>query len=72
LREVAVRDNWICHLCGGVVPNRESRCRPLDPTIDHLIPLSAGGQHVPENVALAHFICNSRRGARDIDDARAA
>lgn len=61
LREVAVRDGWKCHLCGKAVPDRESRSRPTDPTIDHLIPLSAGGEHVPENVALAHFECNWRR-----------
>lgn len=64
LREVAVRDGWRCHLCGKKVPDRESRSRDLDPTIDHLIPLSDGGEHVPENVALAHFLCNSTRGAR--------
>lgn len=61
LREVAERDGWRCHLCGKKVPDRPSAVNPLDPTIDHLIPLSAGGEHVPENVALAHRRCNSIR-----------
>lgn len=63
LREVAERDGWQCHLCHRPVPDRESKSRPNDPTIDHLIPLSDGGQHVPENVALAHFKCNWQRAA---------
>lgn len=63
LREVADRDGWRCHICHKAVPDRESKSRSLDPTIDHLIPLAAGGEHVPENVALAHFLCNSKRGA---------
>lgn len=61
IRELAERDGWRCHLCGKKVPDREYGARPLDATIDHLIPLSAGGQHVPENVALAHFQCNWQR-----------
>lgn len=61
IRELAERDGWRCHLCCKKVPDREYAARPLDATIDHLIPLSAGGQHVPENVALAHFQCNSQR-----------
>lgn len=63
LREVAERDAWRCHLCGKHVPDRPSRSRPNDPTIDHLIPLSDEGQHTWDNVALAHFQCNWRRGA---------
>lgn len=63
LREVAERDGWQCHLCGKQVPDRPSRSRPTDPTIDHLIPLSDNGQHTWDNVALAHFQCNWQRGA---------
>jgi 5-methylcytosine-specific restriction endonuclease McrA len=33
------------------------------PTIDHLIPISEDGEDAPANVQLAHFICNSIRGA---------
>lgn len=34
-----------------------------DATMDHLVPLSKGGDHSWENVALAHRSCNSKRGA---------
>jgi hypothetical protein len=57
------RDGWRCHLCGKKIPNRPHKGRPLDPEIDHLIPVSAGGAHVWENVALSHRSCNGSRGA---------
>lgn len=62
--DIAERDGWRCHLCGGKVPQREHRGRPLDPEIDHLVPVSAGGSDEPSNVALAHRKCNMSRGAR--------
>jgi hypothetical protein len=54
------RDSYKCHIC-------KKMCRigkawsnhPLDPTIDHLIPMSLGGDHVVENLATACFSCNS-------------
>lgn len=54
LLEVAVRDGWKCHLCS----KRVSRA---DASIDHLVPLSHGGEHGLLNVALAHRLCNSLR-----------
>lgn len=61
LREIAERDGWRCHLCQRQVPDRPYKARPNDATIDHLIPVSAGGQDVRTNVALAHNECNSKR-----------
>lgn len=61
LRDVAVRDGWCCHLCGKRVPNRQYAARPTDPTLDHLIPISDGGEHTLANVALAHNLCNTQR-----------
>lgn len=61
LREVAERDGWRCHLCRQKVPDREYRARDRDPTLDHLIPVSAGGAHTLDNVALAHNRCNWER-----------
>jgi 5-methylcytosine-specific restriction endonuclease McrA len=53
---LAARDNWRCHICGKRVTRKTW-------SMDHLIPLSAGGSHTYDNVALAHHLCNSRRGA---------
>jgi 5-methylcytosine-specific restriction endonuclease McrA len=54
--DICIRDQWRCHICGKKVARK-------DVTLDHLIPISAGGAHLPENVSLAHRVCNSRRGA---------
>jgi hypothetical protein len=62
LREIAERDGWRCHLCGGKVPDRKYSARDKDPTIDHLVPQSHGGDDVRSNVALAHNRCNWERG----------
>jgi 5-methylcytosine-specific restriction endonuclease McrA len=33
----------------------------MAPTLDHLVPVSAGGVHTRANVATAHFRCNIQR-----------
>jgi 5-methylcytosine-specific restriction endonuclease McrA len=54
---VAARDGWRCGICGGLV-TRETW------SLDHIVPLSKGGEHTYENVQLAHLGCNSRKGNR--------
>lgn len=34
---------------------------PKAPTIDHVLPLAAGGDDVRANVQLAHFECNWKK-----------
>lgn len=34
-----------------------------DATIDHIRPLSKCGTHTRDNVAIAHMLCNSYKGA---------
>ena len=60
--DVFERDDYICWICG-------IRCDPLAlvpqyeaPTVDHLIPVSHGGDNHPDNLGTAHFICNATRG----------
>jgi len=57
LEALGDRDGWRCHLCDRVVVRREA-------SADHLIPRSEGGGHDPDNLALAHIRCNSKRGNR--------
>lgn len=62
--EIFKRDGWRCHLCRWPV-DRDARVPDLwAPTIDHLLPLSKGGPDTADNVATAHFQCNSIKGAR--------
>ena len=58
--EIFERDGWVCQLCD----------EPIDPTIryeddpgecatiDHVVPLSLGGDDTPANVQAAHGSCN--------------
>lgn len=63
LAEIAERDGHRCHLCGRKVNMTIDSMKPKGPTIDHLVPISADGPDVKSNVALAHRICNTTRGA---------
>lgn len=61
--DVYERDGWRCHLCGESTRRDGRWPHPKAPTIDHLVPISAGGGDTLANVATAHSICNTRRGA---------
>jgi len=63
-REIFERDGWICQLCGDPVDPESRRPRMSGASLDHIVPLSKGGLHVPENVQLAHLICNIRKRDR--------
>lgn len=65
LAEIAERDRFCCALCGDPVPMDVKVPEALAPTIDHVVPVSRGGDDTRANVQLAHFRCNSVKGARD-------
>ena len=66
-----LRDKGVCAICG-------KRCDTNDfeikgdafvagnnyPSIDHIVPLSKGGEHSWDNVQLTHRICNIRKSDR--------
>lgn len=58
------RDGWRCQLCGRLVARARVVPHPLAPTLDHIVPLAAGGEHSYRNVQLAHFICNRTKSDR--------
>jgi 5-methylcytosine-specific restriction endonuclease McrA len=63
--EVFERDGWRCHICGKLT-KRSLRGQkvPLAPELDHIMPLSKGGEHSLSNTACACFSCNARKGAK--------
>lgn len=62
--DIFERDQWKCGICTKKVDKRLAYPHPLSASIDHVIPLTQGDPHRPENVRLAHLICNIRRGNR--------
>lgn len=50
------RDKGICQLCRTAVD-------PKDYSIDHIVPLAAGGRDDLSNLQLAHRVCNSEKRA---------
>lgn len=66
------RDEWVCNICSAPVDRNLSWPDPMSPSLDHVLPLSLGGHHTMENVALAHLSCNVRKGNRVEADAMSA
>lgn len=58
LAEIAARDHFTCRLCRKRVAMTKAVPHPKAPTIDHVLPIAAGGDDTRANVQLAHFECN--------------
>ncbi|MEC4611819.1 HNH endonuclease [Tsukamurella tyrosinosolvens] len=56
------RDGWVCQLCGDSVDPDLKFPHRMSASLDHIVPLSKGGEHSIGNVQLAHFSCNSQKG----------
>jgi 5-methylcytosine-specific restriction endonuclease McrA len=54
---IFVRDAGVCHICGKEVEHAKA-------TFDHIVPMSKGGSHAPENIAVAHYVCNRAKNAK--------
>lgn len=68
----AERDDHTCAICGDTIDALAGpgiRHDEITPSLDHIVPRSAGGTDHPSNIRLAHLSCNKRRGATpDPDD----
>lgn len=62
--DVFERDGWTCGICDGPVDRDVKAPDPMAPSLDHVTPLSLGGEHSYNNTRLAHLGCNIRRGNR--------
>ncbi len=74
----AERDAWTCHLCRGPI-NTTRAGQVIDGTtvegsaslnlsIDHVIPVAAGGDDQPSNVRACHVGCNKSRRDKPVGD----
>lgn len=71
LKRLYERDKGACYICGGKCDWKDWRLSdngnlyPGDkyPTVEHVIPVSLGGADAWDNVRLAHWKCNLKKGA---------
>lgn len=63
-RRVFERDRWICQLCGRKINRMVSAPHPMSASLDHILPISRGGDHTYANTQLAHLRCNIAKGNR--------
>lgn len=61
--EIADRDGGLCALCGDLVDPSLRYPDPFSGSLDHRVPIAAGGQHSRDNLQLAHLACNLSKGA---------
>ena len=57
--KVYERDGWRCGLCYRKIDKRLNGNHQMSATLDHIIPVSLGGDHLYLNVQAAHRRCNS-------------
>ena len=57
LVDLGNRDGWLCGVCHVDV-------MPADASLDHVFPVSKGGEHSYANAQLAHLRCNQRKNAK--------
>jgi endonuclease I len=60
---LAIIQNWQCYWCKQEC--REESGHPNTATIEHITPRSKGGSNEMDNLAMACYNCNNRRGNED-------
>lgn len=64
--DIFERDGWRCGICGADVDRTLRYPDPGSASLDHVVPLSKGGVHAPDNVRCSHLRCNVSRGNREV------
>jgi 5-methylcytosine-specific restriction endonuclease McrA len=61
---VAERDGFCCGICSDPVDMSLAYPDPFSRSLDHIVPLSRGGEHSYSNTQLSHLRCNVSKGAK--------
>lgn len=69
-QQIFGRDGWVCRIpgCARRIQPGLRHPDPMSASIDHIVPLSRGGDDVAANKRAAHLVCNTRRGAQMHED----
>lgn len=69
--KVFKRDGWHCQLCGKKLNQKhKGTIKDSAPELDHIIPLSKGGEHSYRNTQCSCRKCNQEKGARELGQLR--
>lgn len=60
-----------CVVCGDPISPNLAWPDPMSRSLEHLIPLSQGGTHSPDNCGVSHLICNLRKGTKTLEEVKA-
>jgi 5-methylcytosine-specific restriction endonuclease McrA len=70
LSTIRERDGYVCYLCGGQTEKGyKGTDRRLRSETDHVVPLSNGGAHHPDNLRCCCARCNSEKGTKTLVEA---
>lgn len=58
------RDRWVCQICYKPIDNELKFPDPGSASLDHVMPLVAGGSHSADNSQASHLVCNLRKATR--------
>lgn len=65
------RDKWICQLCGVHTPKRlRGTYEDIAPELDHIVPLSKGGDHSYVNTQCCCRCCNGEKSDKVVGQGR--
>jgi 5-methylcytosine-specific restriction endonuclease McrA len=65
IRAQILTDSQTCWLCGHPIDLTLPATDPMSATVDHVLPLAAGGDPLdPHNLRPAHRVCNGRKGKK--------
>ena len=70
--DIFKRDNWTCQICGKKIDRRFKWPNTASKSIDHIIPISKGGDDKPSNIQATHLFCNMSKHDKIIGQARLA
>lgn len=61
--EIGERDEWRCGICSRKVNRALAYPHRRSAVVDHVVPLSRGGNDTRRNVQIAHWDCNASKGS---------